>query len=424
MLLLLLACGIRELPPHLQVEAVQAPKEIPTPQTLGEALAILVQRDPLLRRPPTKSARAWPVLAPELSAYLDAVEFSPESPAAFQALEEAHPGTIAVPLARGWRLAAVEPMASTMAGSLTTQRLAGLWLTPLRNSGVQPQDRGPWTWLPLAEVLSYGESWVLRGWLAHPDIPRQAAAEAIRDPAFGRLALRVEGQLITASDQPSPLTLDAVDRLVTLFLQSVAADRDSEQAKYREALSTLDGDHEPGARPLLDLSLATQAALTEQGGHSAKGGALLAWQVARWLDPSLSPGLDRAQGVRQVPDWDPALSTLALLVEVAMLKDSADRLQVGLKRERIAPLAPMLADALTGFGQGGLPLRWLERGRPEPATWLDLTRASGAPDGTTPAEGMAALNALLVQACDRALAMDLKEQQRALVERTRGRASL
>ncbi len=422
MLLLLLACGMRELPPHLQVEAVQAPKELPTPATLNEAVAILVQRDPLLRRPPTQAARRWPALAPELSAYLDAVELTPDSPAAFQALEEAHPTTVAVPLARGWRLAAVEPLASTLAGSLTTQRNAGLWLTPLRNSGVQPEDRGPWSWLPLSQVLSYGESWVLRAWLAHPDIPREAAAEAIRDPAYGRLALTVEGKLITGSDTPSPLSLDTLDQVVTLFLQSVAADRDSEQAKYREALSTIEGHDAIGARPLLDLSLQIQSSLQEQGGQSAKGGALLAWQVGRWIDPSLSPGLDRSEVVRQVPAWDPALESLATLVEVAMLKDCVDRLEIGLKRERIAPLAPMLADALTGFGQGGLPLRWLERGRPEAATWLDLTRAAGQPDGTTPAEGLAALRSLLVQACDRALSQELSEEQRSLVERTRGRA--
>ena len=423
MLLLLMACGMRELPPHLQVEAVQAPKEIPTPATLNEAVALLVQRDPLLRRPPTQSARRWPALAPELTAYLDAVELTPNDPAAFQALEQAHPDTLAVPLARGWRLAAVEPMASSLASSLSAQRQAGLWLTPLRSSGVQPQDRGPWSWLPLSEILSYGESWVLRAWLAHPDIPRDAAANAIREPAYGRLALTVEGKLILSSEEPSALSLEALDQVVTLFLEGVAADRDSEQAKYREALSALQGSDEPGARPLLDLSLQTQASLTLQGGRSAKGGALLAWQVARWLDPSLAPGLDRAQGVRQVPAWDPALDSLAALVEVAMLKDAADRLQIGLKRERIAPLAPMLADALTGFGQGGLPLRWLERGRPEPATWLDLTRAAGAPDGTTPAEGLAALNSLLSQACDRALRADLTAEQRDLVERTQRRAS-
>jgi hypothetical protein len=271
-------------------------------------------------------------------------------------------------------------------------------------------------------VLSYGESWVLRAWLAHPDIPREATAEAIRDPAYGRLALTVEGKLITGSDTPSPLSLDTLDQVVTLFLQSVAADRDSEQAKYRKALSTIEGHDALGARPLLDLSLQTQSSLQEQGGQSAKGGALLAWQVARWIDPSLSPGLDRSQVVRQVPAWDPALESLATLVEVAMLKDCVDRLEIGLKRERIAPLTPMLADALTGFGQGGLPLRWLERGRPEAATWLDLTRAAGQPDGTTPAEGLAALRSLLVQACDRALTQELSEEQRDLVERTRGRA--
>ena len=40
MLLLLLACGMRELPPHLQVGPVQAPKEIPTPSSLHEAVAL------------------------------------------------------------------------------------------------------------------------------------------------------------------------------------------------------------------------------------------------------------------------------------------------------------------------------------------------------------------------------------------------
>ncbi|MFT5587266.1 MAG: hypothetical protein ACI9VR_004874 [Cognaticolwellia sp.] len=423
MFLLMLACGMRELPPHLQVGAVQAPKEVPTPSTLDEAVAILIQRDPLVRRPPTQSARRWPALAPELSAYLDTVELTPEDPAAFQALEQAHPGTVATPLSRGWRLAAVEPIASSLPGSLASQRQAGLWLMPLRNSGVQPEDRGPWSWLPLSEVLAYGEAWILRGWLSHPDIPRTAAAEAIRDPAYGRLALLPEGRLILSSDQASPLSLSQLNQVVTLFLQGMAADRDSEQAKYRAALERLDNSGEIGARPLLALSMQVQSNLSDQGGRSAKGGSLLALQVARWLDSGLSPGLDRAQGVREVPAWDPTLGSLAALVEVAMLKDSADRLQIGVKRDRIAALTPGLADVLSGFGQGGLPLRWLERGRPEPATWLDLTRAAGAPDGTTAAEGLAAINGLLDQACTRTLSLDLTDEQRLLVERTQARAT-
>lgn len=423
MLLLLLACGMRELPPHLEVGPVQAPKEIPTPSSLHEAVALLVQRDPLLRRPPTQSAKRWPMLVPELSAYLDAVELTPDDPAAFQALELAYPGTIAVPLSRGWRLAAVEPMVSSLPGSLASQRQAGLWLTPLRNSGVQPQDRGPWSWLPLSEVLAYGEAWILRAWLSHPEIPREAAAAAIRDPAYGRLALLPEGKLILASDQSSPLNLAPLNQVVTLFLQGFAADRDSEQARYRAALTRLDSSEELGSRPLLTLSTQVQRELSDQGGRSAMGGSLLAWQVARWLDPRISPGLDRAQGVREVPEWDPALGALAALVEVGMLKDCADRLQVGVERDRIAALTPSLADVLGGFGQGGLPLRWLERGRPEPATWLDLTRAAGAPDGTTAADGLAAINSLLAQACTRALSLDLTDEQRLLVQRTQARAT-
>ena len=106
-----------------------------------------------------------------------------------------------------------------------------------------------------------------------------------------------------------------------------------------------------------------------------------------------------------------------------MLKDCADRLQVGVEKDRIAALTPSLADVLGGFGQGGLPLRWLERGRPEPATWLDLTRAAGAPDGTTAADGLAAINSLLAQACTRALSLDLTDEQRLLVQRTQARAT-
>lgn len=424
MLLLLLSCGIRQVPPHLQADPEAVPDlKATVPADEHQAIAQLVGRDPLVRRPPVGRTGNWPSFGSALTAYLDTVRENPEDPAAFEALERDHMGSVAVPLARGWRLAAVEPIATQLSTSLTAQRMAGLWLTPLRNSGVQPQDRGPWSWLPLSEVLAYGEAWVLRGWLSHPDIPVEAATTAVQDPAYGRLALSVEGQILLASNTPAPVDLQPLEQISTLLLSRFAADRDSEQAAYRKALEALSGEEaQAGDRPLLDHSVAVRTALLETGGPKAKGGALLAWQITRWLDPQLSPGMDRAQGVREVSAWSPDLDRLALIVEIAMLKDCSDRLQVGLKRERTAHLALPLADVLTGFGQGGLPQRWLERGRPEAATWLDLTRAAGAPDGTTPAEGFAALNSLLVQACDRALALPLSEEQRTLVERTRARA--
>lgn len=423
MLLLLISCWTKEIPAHLQ-PGLAAPVTAPVsaPVDLSEAMDRLVARDPLLRRPDLDAAAQWPPLDPALSAYLDRVAEQPAEPAAFQSLEQEHPGTVAVVLARGWRLAAIEHFGTQLSSSLPLQRQAGLWLMPFGASGVTPQDRGPWSWLPPDQILTYAEQWVFRAWLEAPDLPQQALAETLSDPTFDRLALSPEG-LILSAPRAGDADLTALNDLVTLFLESVAADSNSEQARHRENIEALEEQLGVEHAALETYAQSVRLELGSAGGDRGRGGALMAWQVERWLDPSRGWGLDRSENLQRAARWEPSLEAPAAVLQVALLKDLVDRLEVGLKRGRITHLLPPLADALNGVGHARLPMRWLERPGPEPATWLDLTRAAGAPDGTTPEEGLAALNALLVERCTVALRNTLPSEQRALIERIQRKAT-
>ncbi|MBM4392715.1 MAG: hypothetical protein FJ090_16450, partial [Deltaproteobacteria bacterium] len=101
-LLLLLAC-VRALPSS-PVTTVTTPPPEPT-----EASALagwLIAGDPLARRPRPLS-EAGAALLPGLAAFRDTVQGAGDSGASWR-LERAERGTVAVPLARGARLAVAE----------------------------------------------------------------------------------------------------------------------------------------------------------------------------------------------------------------------------------------------------------------------------------------------------------------------------
>ncbi|MCB9763110.1 MAG: hypothetical protein H6739_25135 [Alphaproteobacteria bacterium] len=414
--LLLSACA-REIPPHLRVEAPAASSEAAPIASETDALAALLRGDPLARRPALlDDAQLVGISEAEaLKAWLELAREAPETAAPLQALAAQAPGTVAVGLSRGWRLGRVEATTpSLLAEDRAAWRDALLWLSALGPAPELSAGRSPWAWLPQGErpvedMLAYGEAWVLRGWLDGPDVPVGPVVEALQATAYDRLALSPEGRLLRARMTPNaaPADLTALDRLVDLWLERAAADRDSEQEAHRarcEALAVELGLEEEGRLPDPLPALAEQVfeGYAASGTPDATGAALTAWSLRRWAGGCAGcAGLDRGATLGAVERWSDALAPRVAAARLAMLKDAVDRFEVGLKHNRMGESAVRLADALLGTGAGPIDVTFLERGAPAPGTWLTLTRATGAPDGATPEDGLAALRAWLAAQADR-----------------------
>lgn len=409
-----LGCGVRNIPEHLQPDPPPA-VDVAPPQDLDQAIGQLLGRDPLARRPVLPETAPWP--DPALEAWLETVRAHPDDPATLDALEGRFPGSVAVPLGRGWRLAALELQASD---GFAADRTAMAWLSVLTASGPAPQSSAL-AWMPATQRIPYAEQRVLRGWLDGPDIPLRAVSDRMREPAFDRLTNSPEGQILHARAQGTPVgpapDLAALEQLVTLFLEAAAADRNSEQARHQEHISALP------TGGLIPQAAAVRADLVAAASHpTGAGGALLAWEIERWSDDRCPGclGVDRVEGMARAARWDPALESLAAVAQIAALKDAIDGFEVGLEHNRFRP-RPLL-DALTGTGAGPLPARLLERSRPDATVWLELSRACAGADGTSQEEALDHLYAWLVTQVDAALATAPPPDQVVLLERIRSRA--
>lgn len=400
-LLLLFACGVREIPEHLKpdpapVAAPVAVIDLPT------ALAATLHGDPLARRPrPPDDATLAPLPGAEpLLAFAALTRAAPSDPAAWSAFERERRGTLAVGLARGWRLGAVESMIGPLTqGDEAAARAALLWLSGLRDAPTLTVAYTPWFFLgePVSPeaMRAMGERWALRGFLDGPGVPLEELARLLRETTYDRLTAEIEGQVIltrAAAPRPAPAAdLAPLERLVGLCLERATADADKEQAAHRDRVKLLPGA--AGSDPLPAYAAAVAAGLAAQSGDDeGAGGALLAVGLARWL-VTAPEALDRADTLAAAGRFSPRLKLWADVALTLTLKDAVDRLEVGLKHERFAEALPRLADALLGLG---LPvdISLLERRAPIHGAWLSITRAAGRPDGTTQDEGLAALRAL------------------------------
>lgn len=414
--LALLACGIREVPDHLRVDPPAATQETaPAPATPEEAIARLVGRDPLLRRPALPPA-GWlqDLDAPALAAWDAVARTDPQEAGSLVLLEAQHPGTVAVPLARGWRLGSVEGLTTELLEAQpTAERAALLWLSPLGPAPTLNASRRPWAWLTATtpahqELLRYGEALVLRGWLDGPGIPTGAVVEVMASGPYDRLTGSVEGRLLLARREPSEaeaIDLSDLKLLVALLLERAAADRDGEQEAHRarcaevaEARGLLEGERDP----LPAFAEATLEALIASAAHDrATGGALLAWSIRRWLGGcEACAGLDRSPSLDAALRWAPELEPWVAATRVAFLKDAVDRFEVGLEHDRTTGARAPLADALMGLGHEPPPITWVERTHADAGTWLTLTRMTGSSDGATQEEGLAALHAALARSAE------------------------
>jgi len=124
----------------------------------------------------------------------------------------------------------------------------------------------------------------------------------------------------------------------------------------------------------------------------------------------------------RVSSWGPDAATQASLWQVILTRQAIVGLELNLERPTFHARLLDTVELLLGEGVDALPLSLLRQGAPGPSTWLAITRAAGAPDATEAEHGLRALRDLLVRRCDRALALGLSSEDRALVERIKGRA--
>lgn len=448
--LLLPACTGR-LPPAL------APTSAPTAQAptvavddLASAAVALVAADPLLRRPQVQADWAGLPGGAPIAAWSRLVERGDAQPADWFSLERSYPGTLAVPLARGARLADLE---SLLAGGLRpedTARVVSLLapLSDVERSG--PSDIRPalgWA-APgaaateqAAAVLHIAERGVLLGWLDAPDLPLAAPTAAMRPGIHDRLIDAPAGALILArgtgrrdAEAAAGGRAD-LSLATTLALADAAADTDSEQAALTTRLAQAaellraQGAQVPEVHDgALRFSLSrARSRLTADGGDDASAGlALVALTAERLRDQCPDPtcrGLDRVTTLHRAAAWGPEAAAAAAAWRVVAAKQALDTLEVTAERPTFGAAMPELVDVLLGEGAASVDLSLLRQASAGPVTWLSLTRAAGAPDATDADAGIHAIRALVVRTCDAALATTLPDDERELVKRIRQRAA-
>ena len=102
-----LGCGPKQVPDHLRVDPTVQTAALQPPTELSTALRQLIDIDPLVRRPDPRTMDWWNGVegGAAIQAWIETQTPRGTSPSAVDALEAGWPGTVAVPLARGARLA-------------------------------------------------------------------------------------------------------------------------------------------------------------------------------------------------------------------------------------------------------------------------------------------------------------------------------
>lgn len=439
LIMAMLGCSPKEVPPHLRPgPPTPAPRGVSSvPSSILEAADMLVARDPLVRRA-VPGPLGWDgaLEAPELEAW-DALARSDSATAAdWHGLDQRWPGTVAVPLARGARLAGAE-VAIAQRDPASMALLA--WAVPVaaQETILPAHARPPLHWLgpgsspPERALLRVLEREVLLGWLDGPGVPGSAAAQAMQSGVHDRLTDSPTGRLLVARarDARAPERAAhgraALQQASRLALLGAAADRDREQraqAAEVESARVDEKDLDPVARLLTD---AAEALTADAGDPESVGGALVALTAARLLGTcpdSPCAGLDRVRTLAAAERW--GSSEEASLWRVIAWKRALDRLEVARERPSLSQALVDLADVLRGTGEAPVSARVLLSSRPDPALWLEVTRAAGGADGTTWEDARMALAARLASACDAALAHPRPEDVAEALRRIQRRARL
>jgi hypothetical protein len=384
MLLLLAACA-RPLPAALAIESATDVAEVPEPTDPAARLAWMVGSDPLARRP---RLPAGEVDAP-LAAWRTLAQATTATAYDWGAVENAHRGTVAVPLARGARLAALET-------SLGEPAVAMSWLLALPNPpATADQTRLPLDWLgggPPEALLSIAERDVLLGWLDGPAVPVDAVARALAAPDYDRVATTPAGKLLlTRAAAPVDPTAGsagaaALEEATWLAAMGAAADHDAEQAAFRtlrtEAATRAGVTGDP-TRAL--LGRAADLLLADAGTDASVGRALLAQAALRWeggCPDTPCGGYDRVAAMGAAGRWDPTLEPLTATWSAIAAKDALDHLDAAYDEPSFPGALDNIAEVLLGTG-GTLDQGVLRYARPGPPVQLALSRAAGGGDLTS-----------------------------------------
>lgn len=400
-MLLLLALGCpRSISPALQVDPPVVEQPAPEPTDTPGQLAWMIGRDPLARRLRVPAHPADPAVAAFLAA--------PAGPG-WWSLEATHPGTVAVPLARGARLATLE-------GNLGNPETAldSLIALPRPTTALPAEARPPLAWLgnpPPEALLGIAERATLLGWLDAPTVDPGPAGALLAQPDWDRLSRTPAGALVVARAErrrdPVAATAGLADltRATGFALAAVAADRDAEQvalAKERAALATelgVTGD------PVAALIARARTQLTASAGDDPTAGyALVAIAAERWLGTCPDApcgGLDRARQLDAAGRW-PGTAPLVAAWRVIVLAGARDHLESAWDRPSF-PAA--YVDALEALIVEPLPpvdRSLLRRPVPDPTTNLALARLADRRESTDRATVLEALDAELVRRVDAA----------------------
>jgi hypothetical protein len=382
MLWLLAGCA-RSIAPALEVDPDDVATEAPEPDAPEARAAWMVANDPLVRRPRVPTGQV-PADLPPVVALLQQSNVAAQ---AWWQVETTFPGTRAVPFARGARLAVLETALADPSGALA-------WVVPLAPPpGAEPEQvRTPLAWLGAEKpeaFLAVVERQVLLGWSDGPGVDASPAAEALRSPTWDRLQDTPAGRLLLARGA-APVDpaagaegLARLEEATWFAAMDVAADRDSEQARFKEIKAELVGRvGESPARTLLDQAEA--AFLRDAGTPASVGGALLAQAARRWVGACPDQpcgGLDRVAAMGSAGRW--GVQGLAGAWQTIALKGAADRLEAAYDTPTAADALVEVVEALSGTGGVGLDRSILRRPRPDTATNLMLTRAAGGGDLTS-----------------------------------------
>jgi hypothetical protein len=410
MLLLLLACA-RTIPTALQIEDEDTTVAVPEPTDPAARLAWMVGEDPLVRRPRIPTAE---VEAP-LAAYRALSAAPIVKPTDWADLETLQRGTVAVPLARGARLAGLE----TALGDPAT---AVSWLLPLRaDKPAQEQVRSPldaFGGAAPAGLLGIAERQVILGWLDGPTIPLAAPARALAQPTYARVATTPAGALLLrrAEGARDPAAAAAArDALVDatwVAAMRAAADRDTEQRQLKALLAeaaTAAGT--PGDPTNTLLGRAATGFAADAADDASAGAALLAQAALRWnggCPDAPCGGFDRVSAMATAGSWHPSVAPLAATWQVIAAKDALDRLEVAYDEPSFPAALDAQVEVLLGTG-GAVDGTVLLYPRSSPSVALALARAAGGGDLTSKDDVLRTLSSRVARAA-RAAAVNAPTQ--------------
>lgn len=440
------AC-IHPVPEHLRLDPEPRSVQVAPITDLTSATAAVIGRDPLGRSPylPEADVLAAVAGAESLSAFVSTVrglQSEAEVGPAMRAVEDDWRGTVAVPLARGYRLRVAESVLA--AGMLDAEALEVRVIHLVAPLGQGKPDttlpRLPFAFLDedasstrpaslrISRIRNYAERWALEGWLDGPNIPLSPLRPVLAEPQYDALRTSPVGALILAriegaAADPSGGWAD-LERATTLALAQVAADRGAEQQGWAERENAL--RTELGETPVDTLLRRAVSGLTAAASRDrAAGGAFLAMAALRWRGScSEQPcaGLDRVDTMRAAARWDDDVASLAACWQVLALKDALDTLDAGRDSILFPDAAARLTDALIGTGAGPIELTLLRKSRPDGQVWLTLSRSVDVQGSTTWEDARVSLGRHLERAATQAMSRAPNAELRDLLQRIARRA--